>query len=246
MAGNLVMHAIFSEYQMQLDADQDVREMIRLFCKGIDRRSREITTVLQIIHHSEESIVPACLKVRQLLKYAQEGYQKLKETVPSAGYFKYVDHWRNITQRYCFLISLTIWLEAGILAQHETVAEVLGISAIEEENGFHLDLEDYLLGILMLCTELARFAVNSASRGEYGRTYQISKFVMEVNAAFRLLNLKNDILRKRYDALKYEVRKIEEVVYDLSLRGLRGQQEAGSSGDAAQQPDEPKDTAMEG
>lgn len=42
----------------------------------------------------------------------------------------------------------------------------------------------------------------------------------ELNAGFRLLNLKNDSLRKRFDALKYDVKKIEEVVYDLSIRGL--------------------------
>lgn len=42
-----------------------------------------------------------------------------------------------------------------------------------------------------------------------------------MNAGFRLLNLKNDGLRKRYDALKYDVKKIEEVVYDLSIRGLK-------------------------
>lgn len=42
-----------------------------------------------------------------------------------------------------------------------------------------------------------------------------------MNAGFRLLNLKNDSLRKRFDALKYDVKKIEEVVYDISIRGLR-------------------------
>lgn len=42
-----------------------------------------------------------------------------------------------------------------------------------------------------------------------------------MNAGFRLLSLKNDSLRKRFDALKYDVKKIEEVVYDLSIRGLR-------------------------
>ena len=36
-----------------------------------------------------------------------------------------------------------------------------------------------------------------------------------------MLNLKNDFLRKRYDALKYDVKKIEEVVYDVTLRGLQ-------------------------
>lgn len=66
----------------------------------------------------------------------------------------------------------------------------------------------------------SRFAVNSVTYGDYNRPLQISKFVAELNAGFRLLNLKNDSLRKRFDALKYDVKKIEEVVYDLSIRGL--------------------------
>lgn len=39
-------------------------------------------------------------------------------------------------------------------------------------------------------------------------------------SGFQILNLKNDILRKRVDALKYRVKEVEDVVYDLSLRGL--------------------------
>lgn len=39
----------------------------------------------------------------------------------------------------------------------------------------------------------------------------MSQFVAELNSGFRLLNLKNDGLRKRFDALKYDVKKIEEV-----------------------------------
>lgn len=50
---------------------------------------------------------------------------------------------------------------------------------------------------------------------------EIAHFANELNAGFRLLNLKNDGLRKRFDALKYDVKKIEEVVYDLSIRGLK-------------------------
>ena len=36
----------------------------------------------------------------------------------------------------------------------------------------------------------------------------------------RLLNLKNDNLRKKFDGIKYDLKKVEEVVYDLSIRGL--------------------------
>lgn len=50
---------------------------------------------------------------------------------------------------------------------------------------------------------------------------KIAKFVAELDSGFRLLNLKNDSLRKRFDGLKYDLKKVEEVVYDLSIRGLR-------------------------
>ena len=56
--------------------------------------------------------------------------------------------------------------------------------------------------------------------GDHGRPLQISKFIKDVYAGFQLLNLKNDALRRRSDGVKYSVKKVEDVVYDLSLRGL--------------------------
>ena len=35
-----------------------------------------------------------------------------------------------------------------------------------------------------------------------------------------MLNLKNDNLRKKFDGIRYDLKKVEEVVYDLSIRGL--------------------------
>ena len=67
----------------------------------------------------------------------------------------------------------------------------------------------------------SRLAVNSVILGDYQRPFDISTFVSDLNAGFRLLNLKNDALRKKFDSLKYDVKKIEEVVYDISIRGLR-------------------------
>ncbi|KAI5638110.1 translin family domain-containing protein [Phthorimaea operculella] len=220
MSENPEITTIFSEFQKNLDQEQELREVIRNICKEIDPVSREATTVLQVIHHNEAAIPQACLRARELFEKAKEGYARLREVVSSTDYYKYQDHWRFMTQRYCYLISLTIWLEKGFLVSLDTVAEILGLSAVERKEGFHLDIEDYLVGLLQLCTELSRLAVNSVTRGDYNRPLQISKFVMELNAGFRLLNLKNDHLRKRFDALKYDVKKIEEVVYDLSIRGL--------------------------
>lgn len=73
----------------------------------------------------------------------------------------------------------------------------------------------------------SRLAVNSVTAGDYNRPIRISNFINDLDSGFRLLNLKNDPLRKRYDGLKYDVKKIEEVVYDLSIRGLAKEAESG-------------------
>jgi len=49
---------------------------------------------------------------------------------------------------------------------------------------------------------------------------QIAQFIKDVHAGFQILNLKNDTLRRRSDGVKYRVKEVEDVVYDLSLRGL--------------------------
>ncbi|XP_035735698.1 translin-like [Vespa mandarinia] len=216
---------IFNAFQDYLNNEQELREEIRVIVKEIEKSARDILMILQNIHNEntmEENIIVSqyCAKARELFEDVRNQYAKLAEVVPKDQYYRFNDQWRFVTQRLCFLASLTVYLEVKILVTKETVAEILGIKNNREE-GFHLDLEDFLMGLLQLSAELSRFAVNSVTNGDYNRPIEIAKFVNELNAGFRLLNLKNDALRKRFDALKYDVKKIEEVVYDLSIRGLK-------------------------
>ena len=90
----------------------------------------------------------------------------------------------------------------------------------KDGDAFHITIEEYIQSLITLIEELARLAVNSVTLGDYKRPLQISKFVKDLHAGFQLLNLKNDSLRRRSDSIKYYVKKIEDVVYDLSLRNL--------------------------
>lgn len=91
---------------------------------------------------------------------------------------------------------------------------------VKDADTFHITIEDYLLALCSTIEELARLATNSVTLGDHARPLQISKFIKDVYAGFQLLNLKNDALRKRSDGIKYSIRNVEGVVYDLSLRGL--------------------------
>lgn len=213
---------VFTNYQKILDEDQDLREEIRLIVRELDQTAREVSLVLQQIHQTDglTKIHEVCKKAKESLFKASGQFAKLANKIPNNQYFRFNDHWRFVMQRYSFLVTLIFFLEAEKLALHSDVADLLGVSK-KEEDGFHLDVEDYLSGLLQLASELSRLAVNSVTAGDYDLPLRISRFVAELSGGFRLLNLKNDSLRKRFDALKYDVKKIEEVVYDLSIRGLR-------------------------
>ncbi|XP_003695022.1 translin [Apis florea] len=216
---------IFNSFQDYLNNEEELREEIRAIVKNLEKSARDILMILQNIHNEnnmEENIIVSqyCATSRELFKDVRKNYIRLAEVVPRDQYYRFHDQWRFVTQKLCFLASLIIYLEIKVLVTKETVAEILGVKN-NREDGFHLDLEDYLMGLLQLSAELSRFAVNSVTNGDYNRPIEIARFVNDLNAGFRLLNLKNDSLRKRFDGLKYAVKKVEEVVYDLTIRGLK-------------------------
>merc|ERR1712043_6684 len=145
----------------------------------------------------------------------------------------------NMTiQRFVYQAALTHYLKTEDLLLLEDAAKMLGIEYTSYKKNFaddansdkslekhsldvfHLDLEDYLAGITQLSNELSRLVVNAVTHGDYQRPKRIATFLNNLDGGFRLLNLKNDMLRKKFDSLKYDLKKVEEVVYDLSIRGL--------------------------
>ncbi|NP_001080426.1 translin L homeolog [Xenopus laevis] len=212
---------MFVELQCGLSADQDVREEIRKVVQSLEQTAREILILLQGVHQEAgfKDIPAKCLKAREHYSTVRDQLATLQTKFPAEQYYKFHDQWRFVLQRLVFLASFLVYLETETLVTREAVAEILGIEYVREK-GFHLDIEDYLSGVLNLANELSRLAVNSVIAGDYSRPLRIASFINELDFGFRLLNLKNDSLRKRYDGLKYDVKKIEEVVYDLSIRGL--------------------------
>ncbi|XP_016389893.1 translin-like [Sinocyclocheilus rhinocerous] len=222
---------MFSYIQGFLSADQDIREDIRKVVQVLEQTAREILTVLQSVHQPSgfKDIPSKCLKARELFCTVRNHTGELKTKFPVEQYYRYHEHWRFVLQRLAFLAAFVVYLESESLVTREEVAKILAIE-VDREIGFHLDVEDYLAGVLIMASELSRLAVNSVTAGDYGCPLRISNFINELDSGFRLLNLKNDPLRKRYDGLKYDVKKIEEVVYDLSIRGLAKEQEQEEAG----------------
>jgi len=214
------VYAVFSNYGDYLAKENDTREDIRLSVKQIEQTGREIHTTLQKMHrpggirdldkiaeHSEMKFA----KIRDLVK-------EVGDKVPSGMYWKYSQTWSNCNSWISFLASLTLYIKTEKLPDKYQVDELLGMNRVGSI--LQLDIEEYLLGLCHLSNELARLSVNSVTSGDFTRPVRISEFLNSLHTGFRLLNLKNDNLRKKFDSIKYDLKKVEEVIYDVSIHGL--------------------------
>ncbi|KAL2533629.1 Translin family protein [Abeliophyllum distichum] len=219
----------FEELRSQLEDSGKLRERIRAVAMEIESATRLMHSSLLLIHHSR-SISDILEKVKQQIGVLRELYNKLAEIIRECPdqYYRYHADWKSETQTVVSLLSFIHWLETGTLLVHTDAEEKLGLNPTE----FGLDIEDYLIGICFMSNELPRYVVNQVTAGDYECPRKVLKFLTDLNAAFRMLNLRNDFLRKKFDGMKYDLRRVEEVYYDVKIRGLAANREsAGKEGD---------------
>ncbi|KAJ5239582.1 hypothetical protein N7468_004201 [Penicillium chermesinum] len=238
----MIDQQIFEDLQTKIDEETTVRDVSLALpaCISVVGKSRakaqlriggrSTQAVLSRAHSTPTTQIQKVLDdaTKDILTQKQE-VARLKTVADQHPFYKYNGLWTRELQNLVASIELCVWL--GGLEEYksgsasfmtiEEVGKFLEVPVnLKESDAFHLTIEEYLLGLIAMVEELSRLAVNSVTLGDYERPLQIGNFVKELFAGFQLLNLKNDILRKRSDGLKYSVKKVEDVVYDLSLRNL--------------------------
>ncbi|KAK3033742.1 hypothetical protein RJ639_034517 [Escallonia herrerae] len=157
-------------------------------------------------------------KAKSQIGVLKELFSRLAEIVRECPgqYYRYHGDWKSETQTVVSLLAFMHWLETGSLLMHSEAEDKLGLNNSE----FSLDIEDYLVGICFMSNELPRYVVNQVTAGDYDCPRKVLKFLTDLHAAFRMLNLRNDFLRKKFDGMKYDLKRVEEVHYDVKIRGL--------------------------
>ena len=82
-----------------------------------------------------------------------------------------------------------------------------------------MDAENYLLGVCDLTGELARRAIFSVVNENYKEVKKINEFVETIHNEFLDFELRNGEIRRKSDSIKWNLKKIEETMYDLKIRG---------------------------
>ncbi|KAF8645114.1 hypothetical protein AX16_007943 [Volvariella volvacea WC 439] len=176
--------------------------------------------ILNKIHSTPASAMPKLLdSVRPILQSCKETTAALASLIPPNQHWRYRDMWTAPLRSAVSSIAMIEYLSHRTLISVAGIEEVLGIDETWKDR-FGIPVEDYLHGIISLVNELSRLAVNAVTLANFEEPLKISVFVKDLFAGFSMLNLKNDQLRRRFDSLKYDIKKVEEVVYDVSLRKL--------------------------
>ncbi|KAF2126646.1 Translin [Dothidotthia symphoricarpi CBS 119687] len=234
MAGpsGIVDPAIFQSLQSRIDEDSAVRDELKDIISALEKHNRNVSFVLSRAHSTPVANLDDVLKAaEEPIKNVVETVSKLSQAASKLPYYKFNNMWSRQMQGAIEGLLFWGWLggykheggepKCGRLLTIEELGEILNIPVnLKERDEFHLTLEEYLQSLISLVEELTRLARNAVTLGDYERPLLINQFVKDLFAGFQILNLKNDSLRRRSDGLKYRVKDVEDVVYDLSLRNL--------------------------
>lgn len=90
---------------------------------------------------------------------------------------------------------------------------------IPTSTSLKIDTESYLLGLCDLTGELVRKAVNEVIAQNFKQAIEIKNLVDEIYGEFLNFNLRNSELRRKSDQIKWNLKKLEDVVFELKLKG---------------------------
>lgn len=83
-----------------------------------------------------------------------------------------------------------------------------------------LDVETdyYLLGLCDLSGELVRKAIHAASKENYGAAFEIRDLIDELYSILLTFDIRESELRKKFDSMKYDLKKLEDLCLELKLK----------------------------
>nr|AQX44133.1 translin family protein [Apostasia odorata] len=211
------MERLFQDFRVQLEESGNIRERIRGVATEMEAALRVMHASILLVHQSV-SVPEVLMKAKAQTDVLRDLYGRLAGILRECPgqYYRYHGDWRSETQNAVSLLSFVHWLESASLLTHVEAESKLGLDSSE----FGMDTEDYLIGLCFMSNELPRYVVNRVTAGDYDCPRKVLNFLTELHSAFRMLNLRNDFLRKKFDGMKYDLRRVEEVYYDVKIRGL--------------------------
>jgi len=180
---------MFSDIKEKIDDRDDTREKIIVESRKVLRESKKI---IYAIHRGN-------------LEETKERLDKIK---------KDIEEIKNLSDKNepIFDAALQEYVEAAAYFYYVKENRLIGYKELD------VDVENYLLGICDLTGELERRAVHSVVNDDSEEVKKVWEFVQAIYKEFLEFDFRNGHLRKKSDSIKWNLKKIEEIMYDLKLK----------------------------
>ena len=182
----------FAKLQKQIKLYDQQREELIKKSRDVLKLSKQL---IYAVHRDEISVASQLLKKIEKEKKKLESIAKLNQKLSYEGSYK--------------------------VAIQEYVEAVLYYNFVK--NGKLIDLgvlpEHFILGLADLPGELVRKAVFLAGKGKVDEVIIIKDLVDELYGELLKFDFREQGLRRKFDSMKYDLRKLEDLVLDLKLKG---------------------------
>jgi len=183
----------FAEMKKKLEEFDEQRESLVSEVRNIVRLSKRI--IYSVHRNDEKSSDESVAEIRKIVKATMQKVRK-EPALLHSGLLKSAI--QEYVEAVCFY-------------------EIIRNKRIPTHKELDVQPEHYLLGICDLTGELSRRSVNAAAGANYKTALEMKGIVSEIYDEMMQFDFANGELRKKFDSIKYEVKRLEEMALTISL-----------------------------
>jgi predicted translin family RNA/ssDNA-binding protein len=183
----------FGPIQEEISSNDEVRDAIYRETKSVLKNNAQIFV---LIRTGETSLLNELISANEIV------LKKLVENLDG-----------DLTHREGRLAqSIEKFAESRLLQHFFATGTLASLNAIQPCSD-----DEYIGAIFGFAQELARYVVGRASDGDKSSVAICRTLVAQLNGKMLEFDFRNGPLRKKYDGLKYALKSIEDIIYEMSL-----------------------------
>ncbi len=183
----------FEQMRKELDTFDKAREELIKTSRDVLKSSK---AAIYSLHRNEEK------EAKKQLNDAANSIKKIKESIKNNPDLADVGAYSEALEEYVEASCYYSFLNGKKLLYPEEL---------------NVDTETYLSGLSDLVGELVRKAINSVIKKDTKTALEIKDFATEIYEELLLFDFRNGSLRKKFDAIKYGVEKLEDLAVKIEL-----------------------------
>ena len=189
------MKTQFEELVEKYDSDDQLRDKIIGITRTITKLAKQ--SIYATHRHELED-------AKKLIDEAENELEKANKIISSAGMYL-MNTLRSAIEEY---------VEAKAFYEYITEKKLILIKNLK----FEIPYETYMEALCDFTGELAKFSVTLATNNDLEGVKEIKETIEEIYGFFLKFDFRSSELRRKFDSLKYNLNKLETIIYDLGLK----------------------------